>query len=244
MKLEELLINCEKAGILGVELRKEHAHGVEPHLSKSERKEVKEKFADSPVELVGFGPNIFYDQPDQNELNKAIELTKQYILLSEDTGGTGVKVQPNRFHEGIPKETTLEQIGTALNQLALFGADHGQEIRLEVHGPETAELPNIKAIMDIADHPNVGVCWNCNDEDLLGKGLEYNFNLVKNRLGGTVHVREFNIGDYPYQELISLLVDMNYGGWVLLECRTDPADKIKAMREQKNLFDKMVKSVK
>ena len=240
MKLDELIKNCEKADILGVELRKEHAHGVEPHLSAAARKEVKKRFQDSPVELVGFGPNIFYHQVDEKELAEAIELTKKYILLSEDTGGSGVKVQPNQFNDGIPREKTIEQIGKALNELGRFGADHGQEIRLEVHGPGTAELPNIKAIMDIADHPNVGVCWNCNDEDLIGDGLAYNFNLVKDRLGKTVHIREMNVGNYPYQELFDLLNGIKYNGWVMLECRTDPSDKVEAMKEQQRIFKEMI----
>ena len=53
--------------------------------------------------------------------------------------------------------------------------------------------------MDVATHPNVGVCWNCNGTDLKGQGLEYNFDLVKNRLGDTAHVRELNVADYPYR---------------------------------------------
>jgi hypothetical protein len=121
-----------------------------------------------------------------------------------------------------------------------MAADYGQKIRLEVHGNETQELPNIKAIMDVADNKSVVVCWNCNDEDLLGKGLDYNFNLVKNRLGDTVHVRELNIGSYPYQELMTLFVKMNYKGWILLECRTDPADKVSAMIEQREVFSRMI----
>lgn len=39
--LPTLLANCEEAGLLGVELRTEHAHGVETSLSAQERKEVK-----------------------------------------------------------------------------------------------------------------------------------------------------------------------------------------------------------
>lgn len=94
--------------------------------------------------------------------------------------------------------------------------------------------------MDIADNKSVFVCWNSNDEDLLGGGLVHNFNLVKSRLGDTVHVRELNIGPYPYQELMTLLVKTEYTGWILLECRTDPADKVKAMREQREIFERMV----
>ena len=240
--LPTLIANCERSNLQGVELRTEHAHGVEISLSKSERSEVKKRFEDSPVEVVGYGSNYQYDNPDPDVLKKSIEDTKKYIILCNDIGATGIKVKPNQFHEGVPEEKTLEQIGKSLNELGEFGEDYGQEIRLEVHGPGTSELPNIKKIMDVADHPNVGVCWNCNDVDLHGEGFEYNFNLVKDRFASTVHVRELNIGNYPYQELIKMLVDMDYEGWILLECRTDPDDKVDAMIEQDKVFREMIKN--
>jgi len=94
--------------------------------------------------------------------------------------------------------------------------------------------------MDVADHPNVGVCWNCNSQDLEGEGLQYNFNLVKDRFGDTAHVRELNLGDYPYQELMNLLVGMDYAGWILLEARTNPEDRVKALAEQQQVWQQMV----
>ncbi len=239
-----LIKNCSAAKIYGVELRTEHAHGVDPTISTERRREVKKMFADSPVKIVGMGTNEQYDFVDQEQLKKSIEKTKEWIKLSKDVGGTGVKVKPNAFHKEVPHEKTIEQIGKALNEVGKFAADYGQKIRLEVHGNETQELPNIKAIMDVANHPNVYTCWNCNDEDLLGGGLEYNFNLVKNRQGDTVHVRELNIGTYPYQQLMNLFVKMEYNGWILLECRTDPADKVKALIEQHDVFDTMIKQAK
>ena len=45
---------------------------------------------------------------------------------------------------------------------------------------------------------------------------------------------------YPYEELIELFVRMDYSGWLLLECRTEQADLIAAMKEQLELFKKMV----
>ena len=242
--LPTLITNCEKSNLLGVELRTEHAHGVETSLSQSQRAEVKKRFEDSPVEVVGYGSNYQYDNPDPDVLRKSIEDTKKYIMLCHDIGASGIKVKPNQFHDGVSKDKTLEQIGESLNELGKFGADYGQEVRLEVHGPGTSELPNIKKIMDVASHPNVGVCWNCNDVDLEGEGFKYNFNLVKDRFGSTVHVRELNIGPYPYQELMNLLVDMDYEGWILLECRTDPDDKVAAMIEQDKVFKEMIKNAK
>src|SRR6185436_553997 len=100
------------------------------------------------------------------------------------------------------------------------------------------------AIMDVADNKNVYVCWNSNDQDLIGGGLEFNFSLVKDRLGDTVHVRELNVGNYPYQDLMNLFVKMNYDGWILLECRTEPADRVAAMKEQYEVFNSMIKKSK
>jgi sugar phosphate isomerase/epimerase len=238
-----LIKNCEKTKLLGVEMRTRHAHGVESNLNKQQRSEVKKLFADSPVTLVGLGTNYAFHYPDQAELRRNIENAKKYIKLSHDVGGTGVKVKPNDLLEDVPHKKTIEQIGKSLNELGRFAAELDQEIRLEVHG-SCSPLPVIKSIMDVADHPNAGVCWNCNPEDLKGQGLEYNFNLVKDRFGDTVHVRELNIGDYPYQKLINLLVSMNYSGWVLLEARTDPKDKIAALNEQRKAWNQMVEKAK
>ena len=123
--------------------------------------------------------------------------------------------------------------------MGAFGADYGQQIRLEVHGG-CSRLPIIKQIMDVARQPNVGVCWNCNGQDLDGEGLEHNFNLVAARFGDTVHVRELNLTDYPYQQLVNLLVATNYDGWILLEGRIMPKDPIKALIEQREVFAQMV----
>jgi len=237
--LATLISACEKSRVLGVELRSTHAHGVEPYLNAQERKEVKKRFDDSDVVLVGLGSDERFDNPDPAKLKKAIEATKAFIKLSYDVGGSGVKVKPDSFHKGVPREKTIEQIGRSLNIVGAFGADYGQQIRLEVHG-QCSELATIKAIMDIAEHPNVGVCWNCNEEDLAGEGLEYNFNLVNGRFGDTLHTRELNIGRYPYQELMGLLVKMGYAGWVLLEARTKPEDRVKALVEQREIWEGMI----
>ena len=237
--LPTLIANCEKTGVLGVELRTQHAHGVEANLSAAQRREVKKRFADSPVTLVGLGTNFAFHYADQDRLKKEIEGAKEYIKLSYDCGGSGVKVKPNDLPKGVPYARTIEQIGESLNELGQFAATYGQQIRLEVHGG-CSLLPTIKAIMDVATHPSVGVCWNCNSQDLEGEGLEYNFNLVKSRFGDTVHVRELNIGKYPYQGLIDLFVDMDYDGWVLLEARTKPQDRVAALAEQRQVFEQMV----
>jgi hypothetical protein len=38
---------------------------------------------------------------------------------------------------------------------------------------------------------------------------------------------------------MDLFMDMNYTGWILLECRTEPMDLVAAMKEQKDIFNRM-----
>ncbi len=240
LDLPALISTCEKAGLTGVELRTQHAHKVEPGLSKAERAEVKRRFADSAVTLIGYGSNAEFHSADPAKLKENLELAKQYVLLMRDCGGSGVKVKPNGFPKDVPREKTIEQIGKALNEVAAFGADHGQQIRVEVHGAGTAEIPVMKAIFNIADHPNARICWNSNQEDLKGEGLEHNFNLLKGRFGQTTHVRALDSQDYPFEQLLKLFKASDYQGWILLEAHTNPPEKlVEALTGQRELFEQM-----
>ena len=239
LDLPTLLKVCKQAGYGGVELRVEHKHGVTPQLNTAQRAEVRRRFAESGIVCVGIGTNEHFDSPDPAELRANVDRAKAWLQLSHDIGGSGVKVKPNNFHPHIPHQKTIHQIGKALRELAQFGAELGQQVRLEVHGSCKA-LPVIRSIMEVADHPNARVCWNCNGADLEGEGLEYNFWLVRKYLGDTLHVHELDRGSYPYDRLMELLVSMDYSGWVLLEAGSPPPpNRVAALRKQKAIFEQL-----
>lgn len=238
--LPTIISNCEQTGFEAVELRTQHAHGVEIGLNSIQRAEVKKRFADSSVTCVGYGSNFEYHSPDKATLRKNIDQTKEYIRLCRDIGASGIKVKPNNLPAEVPREQTIAQIANSLNEVGKFAADYGMLVRVEAHGPITQELPNIKAIFDQVTDPNVKICWNSNIVDLNPPGLESNFNLVKQWIGDTVHVRELNHNDYPYQELFRLFAGIGYKGWILLEASSNPVDKIKAMKEQLAVFKTLV----
>lgn len=236
--LPTLIQNLTETNVLGVELRTTHKHGVEPSLSDVERQEVRKRFDDSPVTCVGIGSDERFDNPDPAVVQKAIAASKAFIELSHDIGGTGVKVKPDRFWPDVPHEKTIVQIGKALNELGAYAEGFGQQIRLEVHG-QCAELPTIAAIMEVADHPSVAVCWNSNPQDLKGEGLVHNFGLVKHRMGATAHVHVLDMPEYPFAQLFDLYVGIGYRGWWLLEEGKIPSDPVAELKRQRALFDKM-----
>jgi sugar phosphate isomerase/epimerase len=229
-----IIKNCEAAKFEGVELRTTHAHKVEVSLSKDERKEVRKRFADSKVQLMGLGSIFDYHTPDQAKLRKDIEATKEYIVLAEDVGATGVKVRPNALPKEVPVEKTLEQIGHSLREVGDFARDHGQVIRLEVHGAGTSFPPNIRKILDVADHPSVGACWNCNATDLEGKGWDYNFDLLKSKIF-SVHMTDLDQETYPYRKLLNGLNDIHFTGFCLAEIPPSP-DPVRLMKYYRALW--------
>lgn len=232
--IETLIKNCESAGFEGAELRTTHAHKVEVALSKSEREEVRKRFADSRVELMGLGSAFDYHTPDAEKLKKDIQATKDYILLAHDVGASGVKVRPNGFPKEVAKEKTLDQIGHSLRELGEFGAGHGVAIRLEVHGEGTSLVPHIRRIMDAADHKNVGITWNSNQTDLADKGFDYNFNLVKDKIF-CVHMRDLFLEEYPFRKLMTRLNEIGFTGYCLAEI-PDSKDPIRVMRYYRALW--------
>jgi len=235
--LPTLIKNCTETGFEGVELRTTHKHGVEVSLSPEKRAEVRQRFDDSPVAFVGPGTACEFQSPDPGVVKQNVELTKEFVVLSHDLGGSGVKVRPNGFVKGEEQARTIERIGKALRECGEYAAGYGQEIRVEVHGPGTSDLAVIRQIIRAADHDSVVVCWNSNAGETVEGSLVPKFDLVKQKLGGTVHIHDL-YDDYPYRELFGLLRKQDYDGYCLSESPAT-SDALRVMKYYRLLFDEL-----
>ncbi len=237
--IDTIIKKCEELGYEGVELRTQHKHNVEINLTKKQREEVRKKFGNTSVKLVGLGTCFEYHNPDKEILKKNIEGTKEYIILAKDVGAEGIKVRPNTFPDEVPKEKTIEQIGKSLKEVSTFASDYGIKIRLEVHGKETSNPIYIKKMIDIANHPNLYVCWNSNMTDLDETGsIEKNFNLLKDKID-IVHINEL-WNNYPWLELFRLLKGINFKNFCLAEIPSNPEPE-RLLKYYKALFNAYLK---
>lgn len=227
--LDTILKRLEALKFAGVELRTTHKHGVEVSLNAEQRREVRKKFADSPVELAGLGSAFEYQATDPAVVRKNIDGTREYVRLAHDLGCPGVKVRPNGIPKGADLDATLRQIGRALHEVGEDAQGFGVEIRVEVHGAVTQEVPNLARIMQYADHPNVYVCWNSNPTDVAKDGsIRENFRLVSPKIR-EVHLRDLTDEQYPWRELFSLLAAQEYDGYTLAEI-PDSSDPERVLR--------------
>lgn len=217
--LTTLLRVCEKAGISPVELRTTHKHGVEPSLSKEQRKDVRKRFADSGIDIWGCGTTCEFHSPDAGVVKKNIETCKRFVDLVADLGGRGVKVRPNGLPKDVPVDKTLEQIGKALVPCGRAADDAGVDIWVEVHGQGTAHPPYMKTIMEHCGQRRVGLTWNSNSNDLKDGSVAEYFNLLWPWLR-SCHINELYkdaAGDYPYRALFRLFREHGYDRATLCE---------------------------
>jgi hypothetical protein len=236
-----LIANCTKAKVFGVEPRtsSKYAHGVELELTAAQRSDVKKQFADSPVAVISIACGERMDWPEPEKLRAAVEASKAYLKLSHDVGSRTVRIFPNQFHPNVPREKTIEQIAKAAGEVGAAAAELGQEVSLEAHGG-AGDLPTMRAIMDQVTQKSVRVRLNCDNRDMLGKGFEENFGLVKDFLAHTVHLHGLKDAKFPYPQLVSLLVKANWDGWALMENSDKVPDRAAALTEQREIWDALV----
>lgn len=232
--LDTILRRLEALKYPGVELRTSHKHGVEVGLSPAQRREVRKKFDDSPVDLAGLGGAFEYHSADPAEVRKNIDGTKAYVRLAHDIGSPGVKVRPNGVPKGKDPDVAFRRIGKALHEVGQDAADYGVEIRVEVHGAVTSDVPNLAKIIAYADHPNVYVCWNSNPGDVKGGSVKENFALVAKKIR-EVHLRDLTDEAYPWVELFGLLKGIDYHGYTLAEIPESP-DPDRVLRYFRSLW--------
>ena len=233
--IDTLISNCLKTGFRAIELRTTHEHGVEPFLGRDDRIGIGRRFADSPVRLLSLGTTCEFHSTEKNVVHENINEAKKFIELAHDIGALGIKVRPNGIPEGVPESKTIEQIGTALKECGQYGERYGVEIWLEVHGKQSNVPSLVKKMMESADHPLVGVCWNSNPEDIKKKSVEGSFFLLEPWLRN-VHIRELWDQNYPYQELFKLLKKFEYNRYTLAEIPSSP-DPIRLMHYYHALWE-------
>ena len=162
--------------------------------------------------------------------------TKEYVRLAHDVGALGVKVRPNGIPKGEDPETAFKRIGAALHEVGEDAEGQGVEIRVEVHGPGTSEWPGFARIIELADHPNVGVCWNSNPQDVPkgGSSIAGNYKLVAGKVR-TVHLRDLTDEAYPWRELFRLLAADGFNGFTMAEIPESP-DPDRVLRYFRSLW--------
>ena len=91
--IETIIKNCTEAGFQHAELRTTHAHGVEVTLSKEQRRAVRKRFEDSPLEAISLASGFAYHWQDQTKLRQEIEGTKALAWVEKHNASTVAELE-------------------------------------------------------------------------------------------------------------------------------------------------------
>lgn len=114
---------------------------------------------DKGVSIMGLGSSAVLHNADEQAWNKDLESAKQFIDLSDTLNCPFVRVFPNKIPQNENRDATIERIGKRLLLLGEYANGSKVTVLMESHG-DALEVPVIKQILELADHPHVGLLWD------------------------------------------------------------------------------------
>lgn len=215
------IIDAARAfGFAGIEFRAEagHQHGVEIERTKAERREIRDRIEDAFLEVACVGTGSRFESPDPAERSAVIERTKQFIELASDLGCPRIRVFGNNIPKEVARDECVKYVGESLRELGEFAEPYAVDVLLELHG-QFRYWGFARTAVEIADHPNVALVYNCDQADIVGGSVAGTYDRVRSWIRH-VHLHEFNgrrAPLYPYPELFALLRADGYEGYLSSE---------------------------
>src|SRR4030095_10516618 len=113
---------------------------------------------DKGLRFVDLGSSAEMHHSDEAERRKQMDEAKRFIDLAQKLNCPYIRVFPNK----LPKENRASTIDLIVKGLTEAG-DHAKGtdvmVLMETHG-EVVESAVLKQIMEVANHPKVGLVWD------------------------------------------------------------------------------------
>lgn len=219
MELPVLLKAARDHGFAGVELRMQqnHAHGVDLHLDADGRQRVRDLFDDALVDISGLTLSNRFESPDPAARAQSVAEVKQYIELAADLDAGRVRVFGNDMPKDgdVTRAEVIAYVGDCLTELGEFAEEYNIEVNLEMHGQFNWWRYALRAV-EHACHPLVGLVYNCDPRDVIGGSIREVVSEVWLHTNH-IHMHELSDPKYPYRELLGLLQEWGYEGYLSAE---------------------------
>ncbi len=161
LTLEQVVNKAKEMGYGGVELRtlggEESMLACDPALSDTGK--VRDLFAAGGVEPICLSTSHCLHYRDVTESRMAISEITKSIQMAKEIGCGAVRIYGNEVAPGENRRTVISRIAERAKALADVAGEAGVQLLFENAGSFT-QSKEWWWLLDIVDHPMVGMCWN------------------------------------------------------------------------------------
>ncbi len=180
------------------------------------------------LKIVDLGSSSTMHIKDPIERKKTMEEGQRFIDLASQLNCPYVRVYPNNLPKNQDPSNTFILISNGLKELGDYAKGKGVKVLMETHG-DLVHIADIKKVMELTDHPEVGLIWDVVNMwsvtkeqplqvyDALQKYIYHtHIKDVRFEAGNMKHVL-FAEGESPIFEAIDILAKQNYTGYYSFE---------------------------
>ncbi|MBI4027418.1 MAG: sugar phosphate isomerase/epimerase [Verrucomicrobia bacterium] len=159
LNLDELLAAARRLHYDGLEPRcaSQHGHGIELEAGAQQRKEMREKSAQSGIEFCCLATSCKYCDP--STFQAQIDDTLRYIDLAADIGAARLRVFGGTLATGVNREQGIDLVAKAMRAVAAHAQDRGVAVCVESHD-DWIDPQFLRALMLRVDHPSIAINWD------------------------------------------------------------------------------------
>jgi sugar phosphate isomerase/epimerase len=165
---------------------------------------------------------------DETAIASAIDEGKRHIDLAAALNAPYIRVFGDTIPNDQARKKIIEQVIDGLLALAQHAEGTSVQVLLESHG-DFARLQNMQDVLQVVHHPQVGVLWDVHHPyRFFSEPLADTYETLKDRIRH-VHLKDsistaegvryclLGQGVVPVDEVLRLLANGGYNGWIAFE---------------------------
>ncbi len=237
--MDRVIGMARQEGYDGVELRfieNDDRLWLRPEFRGKGLRETLDRLGQAGLQVPCVDTSSFFHHPDAGMRRQALEMGKSMMELAAGLGAPGIRVFGDRVQPGADRTSTCAWIAEGMRELAEFGRPLHVQVWLESHGDFARAVDTLEPL-DLAGGGNCGVLWDpVNAYSEFGESPSDGIGSLGLRIKH-VHLKDarpprqqatadhaplwdpvlMGEGEFPSHDLMRLLLDARYSGFVSFE---------------------------
>lgn len=162
------------------------------------------------------------------DTEKNLDEGRRHIELAAELHSPYIRVFGDKIPPDEPREKVIQRVVSGLMALAHHAEGTGVQVLIESHG-DFSRSEDLAEVLEQAQHPQSGVLWDVHHPFRFhGEPVAQTYNRLRDRIRHT-HLKDSRAtadgprycivgqGDVPLDEVLRLLHDDGYNGWLSFE---------------------------